>query len=45
MKELAARALNLAQVRGASYADVRIVTRLTQRLNGQERQGGSAGSG
>jgi TldD protein len=32
MKELAARVLNQAQVRGASYADVRIVTRLTQHL-------------
>ncbi len=32
MKELAARVLNLAQVRGASYADVRIVTRLTQHI-------------
>lgn len=32
MKDLTARALNIAQVRGASYADVRIVTRITQRL-------------
>jgi TldD protein len=38
MRDLTARALNHAQVRGASYADVRIVTRLTQRIavkNGQ----------
>ncbi len=32
MKDLTARALNQAQVRGASYADVRVVTRLTQRI-------------
>jgi TldD protein len=33
LKELTARALNLAQVRGASYADVRIVNRRTQNIN------------
>ncbi|MBI4786102.1 MAG: TldD/PmbA family protein [Chloroflexi bacterium] len=32
MKDLTARALNLAQQRGAAYADIRIVTRLTQRI-------------
>lgn len=32
MKDLTARALNQAQVRGATYADIRIVTRLTQRI-------------
>ncbi len=32
MRELAARALNQAQVRGAAYADIRIVTRLTQHI-------------
>ena len=32
MKDLTARALNQAQVRGASYADIRIVRRLTQRI-------------
>jgi TldD protein len=32
MKDLAARALNVAQVRGASYADIRIVARVTQRI-------------
>lgn len=32
MKDMTARALNMAQVRGASYADIRIVTRVTQRL-------------
>ena len=32
MKDIAARALNIAQVRGASYADIRVVTRLTQRI-------------
>src|SRR5512142_2421341 len=32
MKDLTARALNQAQVRGASYADIRVVTRLTQRI-------------
>lgn len=32
MKDLTARALNQAQVKGASYADIRIVTRLTQRI-------------
>jgi TldD protein len=33
LKELTARALNLAQVRGAIYADVRIVNRRTQNIN------------
>ena len=33
MKELSARALNLAQVQGASYADVRVVNRRTQNIN------------
>jgi TldD protein len=33
LKELTARALNLAQVLGASYADVRIVNRRTQNIN------------
>lgn len=33
MKELTARALNLAQVQGASYADVRVVNRRTQNIN------------
>jgi len=33
LKELAARALNLAQVQGASYADVRVVNRRTQNIN------------
>jgi TldD protein len=32
MKDLTGRALNLAQVRGASYADVRIVERVTQHI-------------
>ncbi len=32
MKDIAARALNIAQVRGASYADIRVVTRLTQHI-------------
>ncbi|MDE3092143.1 MAG: TldD/PmbA family protein, partial [Chloroflexota bacterium] len=32
MKDLTARALNIAQVRGAAYADVRVVTRVTQHL-------------
>ena len=32
MKDLTGRALNIAQLRGASYADIRIVTRLTQRI-------------
>ncbi|MCL4490029.1 MAG: TldD/PmbA family protein [Chloroflexi bacterium] len=32
MKDIAARALNICQVRGASYADIRVVTRLTQRI-------------
>ncbi len=32
MKDITARALNLAQVKGASYADIRVVTRLTQRV-------------
>ena len=32
MKDLASRALNMAQVRGASYADIRLVERITQRL-------------
>ncbi|MCL5950684.1 MAG: TldD/PmbA family protein [Chloroflexi bacterium] len=32
MKDLTARALNQAQVRGAAYADIRIVSRMTQRL-------------
>lgn len=32
MKDLAARVLNMAQMRGATYADVRIVTRLTQSI-------------
>src|SRR5512144_22777 len=38
MRDLTARALNQAQVRGASYADIRVVTRLIQRIavkNGQ----------
>ncbi len=33
MKELAERALNLAQVRGATYADIRIVHLLTERID------------
>jgi TldD protein len=33
LKELTARALNLAQVQGASYADVRVVNRRTQNIN------------
>jgi TldD protein len=33
LKELTARALNLAQVQGASYADVRLVNRRTQNIN------------
>jgi len=32
MKDITARALNMAQVRGATYADIRVVTRLTQRI-------------
>ncbi len=32
MKDLTSRALNMAQVRGATYADIRIVNRLTQRI-------------
>jgi TldD protein len=32
MKDLSSRALNMAQVRGASYADIRVVNRLTQRI-------------
>ncbi len=32
MKDITARALNVAQVRGASYADVRVVARDTQRV-------------
>lgn len=32
MKDLAARALNLAQMRGATYADIRIVARDNQRI-------------
>lgn len=32
MRDLTARALNQAQLRGATYADVRIVRRLTQRI-------------
>jgi TldD protein len=32
MKDLAARALNVAQIRGATYADIRIVARDNQRL-------------
>ncbi len=32
MKDVAARALNQAQMRGAAYADIRIVTRTTQRI-------------
>ena len=32
MKDLTARVLNLAKMRGASYADVRVVTRMTQRI-------------
>ncbi len=32
MKDLAARALNMAQTRGASYADVRVVTRAFQNI-------------
>jgi len=38
MKDLTGRALNIAQVRGAAYADVRIVERVTQHItvkNGQ----------
>lgn len=38
MKDITARALNLAQIRGATYADIRVVTRLTQHIavkNGQ----------
>ncbi|MCL7452625.1 MAG: TldD/PmbA family protein, partial [Anaerolineae bacterium] len=33
MKELTDRALNLAQVQGASYADMRVVQRRTQNIN------------
>jgi TldD protein len=32
MKDIATRALNLAQMRGATYADIRVVARDTQRL-------------
>ncbi|MEW5718263.1 MAG: TldD/PmbA family protein [Chloroflexota bacterium] len=32
MKDITARALNIAQVRGAAYADIRVVSRDTQRL-------------
>ncbi len=32
MRDLTARALNIAQTRGASYADIRMVTRTTQRV-------------
>ena len=32
MKDLTARVLNMAKQRGASYADVRVVTRMTQRI-------------
>lgn len=32
MKDLAARALNLAQIRGATYADIRVVARDNQRV-------------
>ncbi len=32
MKDITARALNMAQIRGATYADIRVVTRLTQRI-------------
>src|SRR5512135_2397769 len=38
MKDLSGRALNIAQQRGASYADVRVVERITQHIvvkNGQ----------
>ncbi|MBI5034548.1 MAG: TldD/PmbA family protein [Chloroflexi bacterium] len=38
MKDITARALNIAEQRGATYADIRVVTRLTQRIavkNGQ----------
>jgi TldD protein len=32
MKDITARALNIAQVRGAAYADIRVVSRDTQRV-------------
>jgi len=32
MKDITARALNIAEQRGATYADIRVVTRLTQRI-------------
>ena len=32
MKDITGRALNIAQVRGASYADIRVVERVTQHL-------------
>lgn len=32
MKDITSRALNMAQIRGATYADIRIVDRLTQRI-------------
>ncbi len=32
MKDITARALNMAQVRGASYADIRVVERVTQHI-------------
>ncbi len=32
MKDITARALNMAQQRNATYADIRVVTRLTQRI-------------
>lgn len=38
MKDITGRALNIAQVRGASYADIRVVERITQHIavkNGQ----------
>ncbi len=38
MKDITARALNIAQLRGATYADIRVVERLNQRVavkNGQ----------
>jgi TldD protein len=37
LKELTDRALNLAQVQGASYADIRIVRRRTQQINVKNR--------
>ena len=40
MKELAERALNAAQVAGASYADVRVVRRETQRIAVKDGQVG-----